>query len=394
MSGAFNQAWAVIGMSVAGLRTRIWSCVTTVVSIALAVMTLLAFLAMATGFSRTVAGTGADDVAIILAAGAQAEVTSAIPAESVRLLSEAPGIARDAAGRPLVSVEAFTVIDAAKTAGGSATNISLRGVSPIALEMRKDFVLMEGRMFTPGSNELIVGAGTLKQFSGFALGQERRLGQTTWRVVGVFEVGGSVFDSEVWADRSAVQSAFARSDGAQTMRVKLQSPNAIKEIEEFAAADPRLHVKIESERAYFAEQAEKLQLLVYFGWALALLLSVGALAGALNTMYAAVEARAQESATLRAIGFGRWSVFVGAMTESMVLALAGGILGAGAALVVFNGMTATTLGQGFAQVVFQLSVGKEHVQAGLLLAGALGLVGGFFPALRAATAPVLKLGVR
>lgn len=387
MSSALAQARAVVSMSLAGLPSRLWPTLAAVFAIALTVLTLLVFLAMAAGFSRTVASTGSDDIAIIMSNSAKAEATSRIPAESVRLLRDAPGIMRGE-----VSPEAFMVIEAEKRASGEAANVSLRGVTSGAAALRPDFRIVEGRMIAAGSNELVVGASVAREFDGFAVGQERRVGNLTGKIVGVFEVGQSVFDSEIWGDLATVQSLMGRSDGVQAVRVRLESPAALDALKAFVAAEPRLRVDVKTEREYFAAQAGKLQLLIYFGWALSLLLAIGALAGALNTMYAAVEARASENGTLWAIGFGRWSVFAGAMTESLAIATAGGLLAAGVALGVFNGMSASTLGEGFTQVVFQFAVGPEQLAAGFMLALALGFAGGVFPALRAATAPVLRLG--
>jgi putative ABC transport system permease protein len=387
MTSALAQARAVVSMSLAGLPGRVWPTLAAVFAIALTVLTLLVFLAMAAGFSRTVASTGSDDIAIIMSNSAKAEATSRIPAEAVRLLRDAPGVVRGE-----VSPEAFMVIEATKRTGGETANVSLRGVTPVAASVRPDFAIVEGRMFTAGTNELVVGASMMREFDGFALGQEKRLGNLSWKVVGVFEVGQSVFDSEVWGDLSTVQALLGRSDGVQAVRARLKSPKAIEELKAFVAAEPRLRVDVKSEREHFVGQAGKLQLLISFGWALSLLLAVGALAGALNTMYAAVEARASENATLRAIGFGRWSVFAGAMAESLAIAVVGALLAATVALCLFNGMSASTLGEGFTQVVFQFAVGPEQLMAGFMLALVLGVVGGVFPAVRAATAPVLKLG--
>lgn len=389
MATLIRQTGMVVGIAISSLHGRMWPAISSILSIALAVLTLLAFLAMSTGFSRTVTSTGSENAAIILSAGANAEVASNIPFEAVRLLEQSPGIAKDHRGRPVVSREALVVIDAAKRAGSGHANVSLRGVTPAAANMRPGFVIREGRMPALGSGELIVGAGVLREFAGFEIGQDRQLGGKAWKVVGVFEVRDTVFDSEVWADLSTVQALFDRGGGVQALRVGLKAPAAIKSIEAYADADPRLRVGVMSEKDHYAGQSDKLSLLIYFGWALASMLALGSLAGALNTMYAAVEARAGENITLRAIGFGRWPIFAGVMMESLLLALAGALLGGLVALAVFNGMTASTLGQGFTQVVFKLTVGPSQLMPGVVLGLALGFAGGIFPAIRAATAPVL-----
>jgi putative ABC transport system permease protein len=392
MTSMFSQIAAVVKMTIAGLPSRFWGSATTIVSIALVVATLLAFLAMATGFARTVAGTGKDDIAMILGTGSGAEINSGFSAEAVRLMEEAPGIKRGPDGKPIVSPEMYVVVDAMRKVGGSPSNISLRGVTSGATSMREGFTVTEGRMFEPGTNEMIVGAGVLREFTGFELGREVTFGASKWKVVGAFEVPGTVFDSEIWADLPVVQALFNRGNSVQSMRARLEKPNDLSGLEALVKNDPRLRVEIQTETEYFANEAQALQVLIIFGWALAGTLALGALAGALNTMYAAVEARTKELATLRAIGFGGVPAFFGAMTESVVLATAGGLLGGLAAFLLFNGISASTLGGNFTQVVFKFSLGPQQLLTGLILALILGLVGGFFPALRAARTPILKIG--
>jgi putative ABC transport system permease protein len=392
MTSLFSQIAAVVKMTVAGLPSRFWASLTTIVSIALVVATLLAFLAMATGFARTVAGTGQPDIAMIIGTGSGAEINSGFSAEAVRLLEEAPGIRRGADGKPIVSPEVYVVVDAMRKVGGSPSNISLRGVTSGAMSMREGFTITEGRMFEPGTNEMIVGAGVLREFTGFELNREVTFGASKWKVVGAFEVPGTVFDSEIWADLPVVQALFNRGNAVQSMRARLERPGDLTGLETLVKNDPRLRVDIQTERDYFANEAQALQVLVIFGSALAGTLALGALAGALNTMYASVEARTKELATLRAIGFGGIPAFFGAMTESVVLATAGGLLGGIAAFLLFNGISASTLGGNFTQVVFKFSLGPQQLLIGLGLALMLGLVGGFFPALRAARTPILKIG--
>jgi putative ABC transport system permease protein len=392
MSSLLSQIAAVVSMTIAGLPSRFWASITTIVSIALVVATLLAFLAMATGFARTVAGTGQEDIAMILGTGSEAEINSGFSAEAVRLLEEAPGIKRGPDGKPITSPEVYVVVDAMRKVGGSPSNISLRGVTSGAVAMRNGFAITEGRMFEPGTNEMIVGAGVLREFTGFELGREVTFGASKWKVVGVFEVPGTVFDSELWADLPVVQTLFNRGNSVQSLRARLDAPGQLDGIETLVKNDPRLRVDVKTEREHFANEAQALQVLVIFGWVLAGTLALGALAGALNTMYAAVEARTKELATLRAIGFGGIPAFFGAMTESLVLAAAGGLLGGLAAYLIFNGVSASTLGGSFTQVVFKFTLGPEQLLAGLILALILGLIGGFFPALRAARTPILKIG--
>lgn len=393
MGSLFAQIGAVVSMTVSGLPSRFWASATTIVSIALVVATLLAFLAMGNGFRKTVGGTGSSEIAMVLGTGSSgSELNSTMPSAAVRLLEEAPGIARDSAGRPLISPETYVAVGATRRAGGGEVNVSFRGVTTNAQGMRPGFRLIEGRMFDPGTNELIVGAGVLREFSGFEVGKELRLGSDSWDVVGVFEVPGTVFDGEVWADLPVIQTVFNRGPTVAAVRARLDGAGGIDALKAYAASEPRLRIDVKTEKEHFAAGAGNLEGLINIGFALAVTLSLGALAGALNTMYAAVEARTKELATLRAIGFGGVPAFFGAMTESIVLSVGGGLLGVAAAYLLFNGLTASTLGDGFTQVVFDFAVGPQQVIAGMTLALTLGLVGGIFPAWRAARTPVLRIG--
>lgn len=393
MNALFQQIGAVVSMTIASLPSRFWASITTVLSVALVVATLLAFLAMGNGFNKTVAGTGSDGIAMVLGTGSSgSELNSTMPMEAVRILEEAPGIARDSAGRPLTSPESYVAVGAVRRAGGGEANVSLRGVTANAAGMRPGFRITEGRMLEPGTNELVVGAGVVREFQGFDLGADVRLGQDLWKVVGVFEVPGTVFDSEMWADLPVVQTLFNRGPTVAGLRAQLTRPEDIAELKAFVEADPRLRVEVRTEKEHFATEAGALGVIITFGWVLAITLGLGALAGALNTMYAAVEARTKEMATLRAIGFGGAPAFFGAMTEAVLLSAAGGLVGVIAAYLLFNGITASTLGGGFTQVVFDFSIGPAQVRDGMLLAVTLGLIGGFFPALKAANTPILRIG--
>jgi putative ABC transport system permease protein len=248
-------------------------------------------------------------------------------------------------------------------------------------------------MFAPGSNEIVVGAGLLREFSGFEMGKTVRFGAQTWRVVGVFEAPGTVFESELWADAPVVQSLFNRGSTFQTARVALNSPADLAAYTAYVGSDPRLQLQAQSEQAYFAAQAERSGLLIrYVGWPLGIIMSIGALAGALNTMYASVSARATEIATLRVIGFSGVSAFMGTMCEALVLSFIGALLGTAVCGFLFNGLSASTLGAGFTQVAFRLQMGPELVLQAIVLALVIGFVGGMLPGIRAARQrPLLAL---
>jgi putative ABC transport system permease protein len=260
-----------------------------------------------------------------------------------------------------------------------------------APSLRTNFALTQGRMFAPGSNELVVGEGVLREFAGFELGETIRLGPNEWRVVGIFSTGGSVFDSEIWADLGVIQNLYQRTGTVQSVRARLTSPQALAELQAYVENEPRLEADVSSERQFFASTAGGTSnIILFLGWPLAIIMAVGALAGAWNAMYASVDARTREIATLRAIGFAGFPAFVGTMAESLLLASIGGLIGAGVTYLVFDGVSASTLGGGFTQIVFSFAVTPAAIISGVVLALVVGAAGGFFPAIRAARVSILK----
>ncbi len=391
--GLMSQTRSVIAMNVRSIPQRLWMSLATVVSIALVVAVLLGFLSLANGFNQTLKGSGAADVAIVLREGSEAELNSTLSRDQVDLLAQGPGVRAGPDGRPMVSPELMLVVDGIKKSSRTKANMPLRGIGPSGLLVRKQAKIREGRMFSPGSNEIVVGAGLLREFEGFEMGKTVRFGAQTWRVVGVFEAPGTVFESELWADAPVVQSLFNRGTSFQTARVVLTSPAAMPAFVAYAKTEPRLQLKAQSEQAYFAAQAERSGLLIkYFGWPLGIMMAIGALAGALNTMYASVSNRAAEIATLRVIGFSGFSAFMGTMVEALVLSALGALLGVAICALGFNGLSASTLGAGFTQVAFRIQIGPEIIGQAVVLALVIGLVGGIFPGWRAARQkPLLAL---
>ncbi len=386
----FNQTVAVTVINLKSIRQRMAMSLSTVVAIALVVAVLLAFLAMANGFKATIQGAGSPDIAIILRPGSDAELNSTISRDQIRLIDEAPGIAHD--GRnPLVSGELYMVVDGIKRSGGAKSNLPLRGIGSQGMAVRHGIRIIEGRTFNPGSNELIVGKAMTKEFAGFDLGQTVRLSTSTWTVVGIFDAGGSVFESEIWADASTVQTLFKRENYFQTVRARLNDPSDLDALVTYVTDDPRLKLEAMSESAYFAKQSSQTSdLILYLGWPLAIAMAFGALAGALNTMYSSVQARSRDIATLRAIGFGGFPTFVGTLVEAMALAAIGGLVGAAFAYVFFDGLTASTIGGNFTQVVFSFKLTPQLIGNGVVLALVVGLIGGLFPAIRAARLPIVE----
>jgi putative ABC transport system permease protein len=390
MRSLLLQVAAVTAINVKSISQRLWLSLSTVIAVALVVMVLLAFLAMANGFSRTIAGSGAEDVAIVLRGGSQAELNSVILRDQVRLIEEGPGIAKKPDGKPLASAELYLVVDGIKRSSQTKANLPLRGIGQEGSAVRKGITIMAGRMFNPGSNEIVVGKALTREFQGFDLGQTVAFGTSRWTVVGIFEAEGSVFESEIWADLGVVQSLFNRNNAFQTVRLRLESPAALAALRNYAETDPRLKLDVKSEAAYFAEQAAQTSDLIQkLGWPLAIAMAFGALAGALNTMYSSVAARATEIATLRAIGFRAFPAFAGTLVESLLLAVIGGVVGAAATWLIFDGLSASTLGASFTQVVFNFKLTPTLIAQGIVLALIVGLVGGLFPAVRAARMPIV-----
>jgi putative ABC transport system permease protein len=387
MLAFLRQIISVTMMNVQSIPQRAWLSIATIGSITMVVCVLLGFLAMAEGFRATQNSTGADDVAFILRSGADAELNSTVSREQTVIIETSPGIAVDAQGQPLVSPELYVIVDGAKPGSDTPYNLALRGVGPKAFGVRKKFALVEGRMNNPGTNEIIVGRALQKEFTGFQIGATVKFGPNPWVVTGVFDAGGSVFESEIWADLSVVQSLFNRGSSVQVVRAKLTSPAALDQVKAFNEADPRLKLDVTSESKYYADQAKATSnLILYLGWPLGIAMAVGALAGAINTMYSSVDARRKEIATLRAIGFNGFSAFIGTLVESMVLATLGGLIGVFLTYTFVDGLTAST---GFTQAVFSFKLTIGLVATGLGTALTVGLLGGLMPAWRAARIPIV-----
>jgi putative ABC transport system permease protein len=388
MSNIMSQSTAVIVMNIRSLPRRLWMSLAMIFASAVVVAILLAFLAMAKGFEATMQSAGSDDVAFFMRTGSAAELNSSASRDQVNLIENAPGIVKDEQGL-LVSPELYVIVDGVKKSTQIEANIPLRGLNQRGVDMRKGFTLTAGRMFTPGTDELIVGAGILREFDGFDLGQEIRFGKYTWKVVGVFSTGGNVFESELWADAKVIQNLYNRGSSYQTVRARIGSPSDLAAINEYLKSEPRLTHEVQTESAYFATQGKSLQYMAIFGWVISSIMALGALAGALNTMYTSVSDRAMEIATLRAIGFSHISAFIGTMVEAMTLAVIGSLVGSLAAFIFFDGMNASTLGGSFTQVVFSFQLTSELFVQGISMALVIGFISGVFPAWQAARVPVI-----
>lgn len=384
---------ATIRLTLAGIPKRMAGTISTIISVALAVIVLLASLAMAQGFRATVDGAGSESIAIMTRTGATSDLSSVIPRDQVRLLDGASGIARSATGQPLLSPEVYVTVDGIKRVTGTKVNLPLRGVGAFGPSLRDGFRIVQGRMFVPGDNEIVVGKAATEIFRGFEPGKTISMGSRKWRVVGVFTVPGTVFDSEVWTDAEVAQSLFGRGPSYQTLRARLTNASVLPQLKAWIAAEPRLQLDVHSEKEFAAAQSQQLTaIILWLGWPLAIAIALGAIAGAVNAVVSSVEARSNEIVTLRAIGFSRMATFVGVISESIVLCAVGGIIGVAFALLFFDGLTTSTLGDNFSQIVFSFAVNRSAMLTGFALAVGVGLLGGIYPAWRAAHSPLNRAG--
>lgn len=385
MASLLNQIGAVTSLNVRSIPQRGWMSVASVVAVALTIMVLLFFLALANGLKATVEGSGADDVVFVIRGGSDAELNSTVSRDQLAILATGPGVAQHN-GAPLASGELLVIVDGIKRSTSTKANMPFRGIGPEGLALRRSVKITQGRMFEPGTNEIVVGAAMLREFSGFEFGKTIRIRGGDWQVVGVFEAPGTVFESELWADIAVTQSLFNRPSIYQTMRIQLTSVGAMKAFKDWAKADARLRdLEILSEREYYARQAaESTGRFIGAAWGLGAMMAIGALAGALNTMFSSVQARAKEIATLRIIGFSGTAAFFGTMVEALILSAIGGVLGVFLAFILFAGRTTSTLGAGFTQLVFKFELSPGLVLSAVIVAMVVGLIGGFFPGLRAA----------
>lgn len=382
-----RQTLAITWVGLATIPERLGATSVVVVGIAGVVGVLVAMQAMAAGFQATVTRAGNDHTAIVLRAGANAELSSAFERSAATLISQAPGVRRDHRDLPIATADLVLIATVPRRSTGTDANLEVRGVGPMVWAVRPQVRLIEGRTFEPGRRELIVGRGALQQFSGLEPGQDLPMLNQGWRIVGVFE-SGDTHESEVWGDAETLAAAHRRN-GFQSVVVALTEPAAIETLRVALAADPRLRVDVETTRDYYAKQSERLTAAIrIIGTGVAAIMALGAVFGALNTMYTAVSQRAREIATLRALGFTATPVVASVLLETMTLALAGGLLGAGVAWTLFHGFTVSTLGANFSQVVFQFQVTGELIGRGLQWALIIGFFGGLLPALRAAALPV------
>ncbi len=392
MAGPINWILQVVSVTKFGLLSipqRLGSALTSIIGIAGVVAVLVSVLSMAAGFHKTMSGSIPPDAVIVLRTGADSEMVSGLTRADTRLIADAPGLARGTNG-PLASAELFVIIDLPKRSTGTDVNVPMRGVERAAFQVRDKLKIVDGRAFEWGKNEVIVGTAAANQFSGMNVGSTIKVGREQWPIVGIFSANGAEAESEVWTDATMLQGAFNRGDSFQAVYGKLATPGAFTQFKDFLTTDPQLTVKVEKQLDFNEAQSSTMTRMINtLGVLIAGLMAVGAMFGALNTMYSAVSARTREIATLRALGFGRGSVVISVMLESLALALIGGALGGALAYAFFNGYQTSTMNfASFSQVAFAFAVTPALLTEGIVWAAMIGLIGGFFPAIRAARLPI------
>lgn len=388
-NNSLAQIAAITSMNVRNMSQRAASSIVALIGIAGVVTVLIGVLSIAEGFRAVLEISGSDQVAIVLRNGATDEMGSGLSQEQTRIIADAKQALRDEQG-PIVSPELYVVVDVPLKNTGTAANVPLRGVGPQAVKLRSNFKIVDGVNFTPGKFEVVVGKGASMQFSGLTVGSQLRLGNANWTVTGIFEDRGSVAESEIWTDATVLQGAYNRGTSYQSMRVKLTSPSAMQAFKDGLSTDPRLNIRVFSEKQYYAEQSKILVTLVStIGSAIAILMGLGAIFAALNTMYSAVSSRTREIATLRALGFGSAPVITSVLAEGLLIGLVGGAVGMIVSYLAFNGVRASTLNfSTFSQLTFAFTVTPQLLVQGLIYALILGFIGGLLPSLRAAKLPI------
>ena len=372
------------------VRARWVSTIVAVIGIAGTVGVFIAMLALAKGFRTTLVSSGSPQNAIIMRAGSTSEMTGSVTLDQVKIIQDAPQVAREG-NQPLVTPEVVVIADFPLKSTGTDANVQVRGVSENALKVRSNIHVAQGHFITPGLSELVVGRNVPATYSGLALGNTVKFGGGTWKVVGIFDAGGSAFDSEVWADSRVLADVYKRPNYIfQSVTARLSSPGAFKDFKDTLTADPRMTVQVDREIDYYEKQSRSLSTLItVLGSLVAIVMGVGAVFGALNTMYSAVSERSREIATMRAIGFGAGSVVLSFIFEALLIAFIGGVIGC-VAVIPLNGFTTGAMNfQTFSHLAFAFSVTPPLLLLGMGFALFMGLIGGVPPAIRAANRPVV-----
>jgi putative ABC transport system permease protein len=389
MANAFAQIGAVTGMNLRNIPLRWSSSLVAVLGVGGVTLVLVALLSIAAGFRVALEGSGSDDVAIIMRAGSNNELSGGFGSDTVTVVADAPGIQK-LDGKPVMSPELYVLVDGKMKGKDASTNLPLRGVSPMAGKVRKNFKLVEGRMFREGTNEVVVGDGVIKNYDGLEVGKKVRWGATDWTVVGRFTDQGGIAESEAWGDTRVVQQAWRRGNSFQSIRVKLENPAALKKLKDSLTKDPRVRVSVQSEREFYVDQQKLMSAIINgVGWALAIMMGIAALFAALNTLFNAVQQRVREIATLRALGFGGFPVMFSVLIEALILGAVGGLIGGVLAWLFLNGMTSSTMNwASFSQMTFAFTVTPGLMLTGIIYGLILTFIAGILPGIRAARMPI------
>jgi putative ABC transport system permease protein len=385
-----SQIIAVTGVNIRSIRERAGSSAVAVIGIAGVVVVFVSVLSIAEGFRAAMTKAGDPERILVMRSGSDTEMTSGFSGEDARLIMDTAGILKGPNG-PVASAELFVVVSHPKAATGTDANVPLRGVSPRVLEVRPEVRIVEGRMFESGRNEIIVGRAASRQFANLSVGSSVRWGENSWQVVGIFDANGSVAESELWCDARVLQPAYRRGNSYQSVYARLESVDSFQAVKDAMTADPRLRVTVLREQDYYAGQSRVLQTVIRtVGFIIAGLMGIGAIFGAVNTMYSAVASRTREIATLRALGFQSLPVVISVLVEAVILSLIGGLIGSLAAYLAFDGyQTATMNWQSFSQVAFAFAVTPALLGQAMVYATLMGLLGGLLPAWKAARMPVV-----
>ena len=379
-----RQVLLVTNMNLRSVLERSGSSLVIIVGIAGSVAVMVSLLAMAEGLSSTISSTGEEDRVIILRDGSSSELSSGVAMTELDTVSSSPGI-KSIDGEPMIAAELFAIIDLKKKGAESTSNLPIRGVQPASFRIRPEVNVIEGRNFTTGTAEIIVGKGANNQYEGLEIGDQIKVRDSFATVVGIFSSNGDVHESEIWADLATAQGLFRRGASASSMILKLDSPDSFNEVGLFVESYPNLELKVQSESDFYENQSSGADLIKVFGQVVGYIMAIGAVFAALNTMYSAVSTRLVEIGTLRALGFKGTTVLLALLIEALLLATIGGLLGGAIAYILFNGYTVSTLaGASFSQTAFAFAVTGEIIQQGLTLALLVGFVGGVFPAWNAA----------
>jgi putative ABC transport system permease protein len=390
MARGLRQTIAVMALNLRTIPARLSSSAVAVIGIAGVVVVFVSVLSIAAGFSAAMTGSGSPNRALVMRSGADSELTSGLGGAEVDIIKQGPGIRR-AGQAPLASAELYVIIELPKKSTPDATaNVPMRGIEPAGMPLREEVSLIEGRMFQFGTNEVIVGRGAKGQFMQLNVGDTIVSGQNRWQVVGVFEADGAVVETEIWCDARTLQGAYRRGNSYQSVLARLESAESFDMLRDWLTSNPQLNVMIRRENEYYAGQSQALTRLIRtIGFGIAGLMGIGAIFGAILTMYTAVASRAREIATLRALGFNAIPIVVSILGESLVLGGIGGLIGGLGAYLAFNGYQTSTMNfQTFSQVAFAFRVTPLLLTMGLIYALVMGLIGGLFPAIRAVRLPI------